>query len=37
MMNKEDWEKFKTIAKITKETIEYNIYLRKDILFNDNL
>lgn len=35
MMNKEEWEEFKTLAKITKETIEYNIYLRKDILFND--
>lgn len=33
MMDKENWEKFKSLTNITKESIELNIYKRKNILW----
>jgi hypothetical protein len=32
MMNKEEWEQFKTLTNITKQSIETNLYNRKDYL-----
>lgn len=33
MMNKEDWEKFKLENNITKNSIEHNLYKRRDLIW----